>query len=290
MPNPPWRVVGASVQGTSHREGDAPCQDAHTYRVLPTGPLVVALADGAGTAARAHEGARIAVEHAAASLADDLLTRRHPPSSEAAWHLLLLGAFWDARAALDDMSSATGIALKHFSTTLACAVVADGWLAVGQIGDGAAVAAIASSLESESNIASLRTVLRPRRGEYANEVRFLTSRSPEEALDDVDVRIYRGQTTALALTTDGLLRLALKLPGLEPHIPFFRPLLAFAAESAASDRAAAEEHLAAFLASDRVNARTDDDKTLVLAARAVPAPTILATALAPPDTAKATVP
>jgi len=271
MPSPPWRVVGVSVQGTSHREGGAPCQDAQTYRLLPTGPLVVAVADGAGTASRADVGARLAVERAAASLAADLQSRPRPPSSEAAWRLLMLGAFWDARAALDEAASAAGIAIKHVSTTLTCAVAADGWLAVGQIGDGAAVAAVAPPGERDGAPGALRTVLRPRRGEYANEVIFLTTGTPEEVLDEVDVRVCAGETTALAVTTDGLLRLALKLPGHEPHVPFFRPLLTFVEEIAADDRTAVEEELAAFLASARVNARTDDDKTLVLATRAAPA-------------------
>jgi hypothetical protein len=53
-----------------------------------------------------------------------------------------------------------------------------------------------------------------------------------------------------------------RLPAYEPHAPFFRPLFAFAMES--TDSAAAEP-LAAFLASERVTRRTDDDKTLVLA-------------------------
>ena len=47
-----WRIVGASVQGTSHQKDDIPCQDAHGYRVLLSGAIVVAVADGAGTASR----------------------------------------------------------------------------------------------------------------------------------------------------------------------------------------------------------------------------------------------
>jgi len=68
---------------------------------------------------------------------------------------------------------------------------------------------------------------------------------------------------ALAVMSDGLTRLALKLPANEPHPPFFQPLFAFA--SAADGQAQAEEQLAAFLASERVCARTDDDKSLVIA-------------------------
>jgi hypothetical protein len=65
--------------------------------------------------------------------------------------------------------------------------------------------------------------------------------------------------------TDGLIRLALNLTRNEPHFSFFTPLLAFTAQ--AEDLVTAEEQLAAFLASERVCARTDDDKTLVLVVR-----------------------
>jgi hypothetical protein len=73
----------------------------------------------------------------------------------------------------------------------------------------------------------------------------------------------RRPVRALALTSDGLLRLVLKLPGYEPHPQFFRPLLTFVRETADENQAQAD--LADFLASERVCARTDDDKTLLLA-------------------------
>jgi DNA-directed RNA polymerase specialized sigma24 family protein len=101
---------------------------------------------------------------------------------------------------------------------------------------------------------------RAQRGEYANETFFL---SEEQALDRLAIHILRDAADALAVMSDGLTRLALKLPGYEPHAPFFQPLFAFAA--ACDDQKDAEQRLAAFLASERVCARTDDDKTLVLA-------------------------
>jgi hypothetical protein len=70
---------------------------------------------------------------------------------------------------------------------------------------------------------------------------------------------------SLALISDGLLRLAVSLPDYEPSPRFFRPLWDFATQ--AEDETQAQEQLTAFLASERVCARTDDDKTLVLAVR-----------------------
>ena len=63
--------------------------------------------------------------------------------------------------------------------------------------------------------------------------------------------------------SDGVVRLAVNVVENVPHTPFFQPLLKFAAEM--ENEKKAQEELAAFLASERVSARTDDDKTLVLA-------------------------
>lgn len=254
-----WRVLGASVAGTSHRRHEVPCQDAHAYRIMPDGALLVAVADGAGSAARAEEGARLAVERAVGRLAAAL----SPPASDADWFEAMHGAFTAAREALEEAALGAGEDLGDYAATLTCAVATADCLVVGQIGDGVAVA--------RGGAGALFTTIRPRRGEYANETRFLTMPG---ALGQVEVAVFPRPVGALAVTTDGLLRLAVTLPGYEPHPPFFRPLLAFAAE--VEEIAAAEAELAAFLASDRVGARTDDDKTLVLAVRTP------VTAIAPP--------
>jgi len=67
----------------------------------------------------------------------------------------------------------------------------------------------------------------------------------------------------LDLFVHELHRLAMDVARNEPHLPFFRPLLDFVAQM--EDAAAAREQLSDFLASDRICARTDDDKSLVLA-------------------------
>jgi hypothetical protein len=105
-------------------------------------------------------------------------------------------------------------------------------------------------------------VNRPQRGEYANETYFLTQ---EDALEQVQVSVFEKAVNFLAVMSDGLTRLAIKLPDHEPHLPFFQPLFAFVAH--ADDEVQASRHLVDFLTSERVCARTDDDKSLVLAVR-----------------------
>jgi serine/threonine protein phosphatase PrpC len=258
-------VIGASVQGTSHVSGGVPCQDAHGVRQLPTGEWLIAVADGAGSASRSAEGSALAVEHALAALAVTIQATH--PADEAAWRVVMAIGFGVARDAIvkhAEQANNTGTAgegvtlltLRDFATTLTCAVLAPGMLCVGQLGDGFAVAMDAGG--------RLFTAARPQRGEYANEAYFITM---EQAADLVEMQVIGADIAALAVSTDGLLRLALKLPSYEPHAPFFKPLFDFALGAASDETAPATAQLTDFLNSPRVCARTDDDKTLVLAAR-----------------------
>jgi hypothetical protein len=166
----------------------------------------------------------------------------------------LADAFARARLAVLELAEADEALPRTFATTLTYAVVSDAVLAVGQIGDGVAVA--------QDEAGELFAASQPQRGEYANETFFLTA---EAALDRLQVEVYPQRVPALALMTDGLIRLAFNLTTNTPHPPFFNPLLAFSAR--AQDLFQAETQLAAFMASDRVCARTDDDTTLILATR-----------------------
>lgn len=248
-----WQVVGAEVLGTSHQKMGLPCQDAQATRLLANGMALVALADGAGTAERSQEGARQAVDRALLCL--DATLALDEPQDEVGWEALIHEAFQQARQGVLQIAEENGSPLKAFASTLICAIVADCWLAVGQIGDGAVVA-----MDMQ---AKYFTLLEPQHGEYANETNFLTM---ENASDLLAVRVVAQPMQALSVMSDGLTRVALKIPNYEPHIPFFKPLFEFAAGIEDQDQAVRQ--LEAFLNSERLNARTDDDKSLVLVARA----------------------
>jgi hypothetical protein len=253
----PWIVVGAAVQGWAHEKLELPCQDALAYRALPGGILLAALADGAGSAERADLGASTAVAAALDTLAAGL--ELAAPEETGDWETLLRGAFAAARQALDWLAEEQAEPLREFATTLICAA-AGSRLIVAQLGDGAVV--------GRTSQGELFAATRPQRGEYANETLFLTG---EGALEQVEVQVIETGVDALAVMSDGLTRLALKLPAGDPHSPFFEPLFSFLErESTAGDGAVAETALANFLASERVNARTDDDKSLLLAVRKPP--------------------
>ena len=70
--------------------------------------------------------------------------------------------------------------------------------------------------------------------------------------------------TGLALFSDGLQMLALKMPQGTPHPTFFSPLLGLLATTPLGQ---ATKHLQGFLQSPRVAEKAEDDLTLLLAIR-----------------------
>jgi hypothetical protein len=258
-----WRMLGASVTGTSHAKTGLPCQDAHAYREV-AGCALLVVADGAGSAERSAEGAQCASEAALSALAAALTGGW--PAGINLWPDLFAAAYATAKAELEQLAGAAGLPSRAFATTLLCAALSDQGLAVAQLGDGVAAAfAPAGAAPGDlKNGGDWFLAAQPQRGEYANETYFL---SQPDALQHLDVAVYAEPVRALALMTDGLLRLVLNGQH-QPHVPFFQPLLTFGVEI--DGEAQGNEQLAGFLASERVCARTDDDKTVVLALRLPP--------------------
>ena len=246
-----WRAYGASVRGSGHARTGLPCQDAHAWRPLPGG-IACAVADGLGSAARADAGAQLAVAAALDALTAGL-PRDGAATDPAACEAVIRAAFTAARDAL--VAVAGDDPLRDLATTLLLAAATDAWTAVGQIGDGAVV-----GLWPDGRLATLS---QPQRGEYANETTPLTA---DDALERLRVAVWPAPVQALALFSDGLQALALDLATGEPFAPFFAPFLGALADP--FDPAAVGDRLAAFLDSAHVCARTDDDKTLLVAGTA----------------------
>jgi serine/threonine protein phosphatase PrpC len=248
-----WRTLAASLRGSGHERQGLPCQDAYAWDVWDVASvpvLVAAVADGAGTALRGELGAAEAVRAAVAAMRRDL--GGGPPTSLAAWHDLLTAAVEEARQAVDAAAATASLQPRDLATTLILtACTPEGVFAV-QVGDGAAVAGAADG--------AWHAVTRPVAGEYANETIFLCS---PHAVETAQRGAWEGPVAAVAAFSDGLQRLALKLPEGAPHAPFFAPLCRFLERlpAAADGRPALE----AFLTSPRLRERSDDDCTLVLA-------------------------
>jgi hypothetical protein len=251
---PLWQVAGVSVRGAGHVRGGDPCQDACAFEELDNGFLVLAVADGAGSARLAREAAQLQVE-----TATDFLTRRlaGPGGARADPRELLEPALCHALAEVEAAAAAANTAPRDMAATMILAVAAPTWVCCAQIGDGAVVRAT-----GEDAFAGLTV---PSGGEYVNETTFLVSPG---ALDQVQYASCGEAVPFLALLSDGLQRLALVLPGGQPHAPFFQRMRKFVGQVPDFEQRQAE--LASFLGSTHVQSRADDDLTLVLAARALP--------------------
>ena len=250
-----WRVVRSSVQGTSHAKTGQPCQDSSSVgENASNGMLVVAVADGAGSAELSADGSRIAACAATRSVAGFLRLHTHPVY-EGVLQEILQESVHSARNALEAEAQRRNKPLRDFATTLIVAICAPEITGAAQIGDGAMV----TSRDAES----YTLFSAPQRGEYANTTNFITSDNWNASLD---IRTRYGGVSRLGMFTDGIQSLALNAAsGNAPHVPFFDPLFSWAEKQEDTD--AAENGLAAFLSSPSVTARADDDLTLLLAVR-----------------------
>jgi Protein phosphatase 2C len=244
-----WRTIGASVIGTSHVATETRCQDHSAYALVERADgdaLVVALADGAGSAAASYHGAKTAVESAIAHLTA-ALGKQEALSVED-----IVRCFGAARERVLEVAAEYEHDAREYSSTLLVAVATPHATLVGQIGDGAIVV----------DDGLMRAATWPQQGEYANVTSFLVQDDAMELL----VTAESGPAQRIALFSDGLQNLALDYETKTPYEPFFTPFFAYLATASKPD-AEVEQELRAYLDSPAVNARTDDDKSLVLAVR-----------------------
>jgi hypothetical protein len=244
----PWLILGDSVAGTSHLAREVPCQDA--FRVLAFGGegewLVISVADGAGSASMSLVGA---------TLVCDAFVRRiqEIPEHERCDQDSIAALFSKVREELLAEAERLGIAARELACTALLAVVGPQVAVFAQVGDGAIVL-----MQNES----YQVVFWPEPGEYANATDFLTDEACRERLQ---VQVISKPILQIAVFTDGLQRLALDYSSRTAFPGFFAPL--FRELRQTGDIESLYAAFRGFLESDRINRRTDDDKTLVLAVR-----------------------
>lgn len=245
-----WQIISASVAGKSHEKQDIPCQDAHNWKLLSNQIIIMAVADGAGSAKLSDLGSKLAVNTAIEVLEQQLNESTIDPE-KIPWQEYLTQTLKAAQIAIETEASRQNAEIRDFATTLILMIAAPEWVAVAQVGDGAAVV--------EDQQGTLLGLTIPTSGEYLNETVFLVS---PNAVETAQLNLWSGQPKYLAVFSDGLQMLALKMPEGKPYHPFFSPLFKFV--ETATDETDAKEQLISFLRSPRVTNRTDDDLTLIL--------------------------
>jgi hypothetical protein len=227
-------ILAASVAGASHVRREVPCQDA--FRVHDAGDaLIIAVADGLGSAARSELGSSAAVDAAVARAAE----LGGDPCRAAVEGVVA------ARDAIEKLSYVEDRELRDVACTL-IVVVADARIGIAHVGDGAVV----GTREAEPFVLSP-----PAPSEYVNEVDSLAS---VEWVDHVRAVLCVEDIDGLAVFTDGCQHAAIRR-GIA-HAGFFGPLFDYVRGGAAHD-----DELATLLRSEKMCEHSDDDKTLVLA-------------------------
>jgi hypothetical protein len=243
-----WKLIYGSVRGTSHVHSGQPCQDYCVAAVVGH-TMVAACSDGAGSAELSHLGARSAAEHFM-GLATGWLAEAPPGRST-------IESWVDAaRERVLEEAVTQGKPARQLACTLLGVLVGEGWAAFVQIGDGVIV------FDGE---AGYEFAFWPDNGEYVNTTRFLTD---DDYLRHLRIEIVPRLVSELSVLTDGLQMLALDFAMARVHDRFFAPM--FQAIRNSPDEEMLQVALLEFMDSKRVNERTDDDKTLLLATRTTP--------------------
>ena len=256
-----WRIATATAPGSSHLKDALPNQDAVACRLVEVGIgeiVVAAVADGAGSAPRSDEGSRTAVDAAVATIVDGINRQPAAAFGERLAESLARDAVRQAKIAVERYGLRHNVPVRELASTLIVAFASDDLVTAAQVGDGAVIAFNIGSGEA-------RTLCAAHTGEYANETTFITSRSEPDQIADVG-HASGHDYDVLALITDGLQNLALKMPEREAFLGFWNPMLNDLAHT--DEPEAVPERLHAFISGERVQSRTTDDVTIAIAARA----------------------
>jgi len=253
-----WHAIGASVLGQSHLSTGVECQDFCQWEEIMSGngksTFVSVVSDGAGSAKFSSIGAKVTCGIAADLIATfienggDVGSLRRP---------FFEGVVERIQGFVHSLSQCLKADVSEFACTMMIAVIDDSHRAFAQLGDGAIVV-------RDADAEDYSWIFWPMSGEYENITYFVTQPDAKERLAfETGFR----PVNEVALFSDGLQRLALHFETQTAFAPFFANTLGSLKGSTEEGLSQLEQSLRIFLDSDRINARTDDDKTLVLARR-----------------------
>ncbi|MEH1945003.1 MAG: PP2C family serine/threonine-protein phosphatase [Nostoc sp.] len=248
-----WKAVARSASGTSHQKQEIDCQDYGDYRIFDD-VIVGTVADGAGSAKHSDVGAKLAVETVLkcfSEINEFPQKQDFQPLSKEEAQKVFAEIVNKVITKLEKQADEGDYSVNDLACTLLVFVATPDCIAAMQIGDGFIVM---RSQESEYQL-----LFQPDKGEFANETTFITSTN---ALKEMQVKVITEKQEFVCASTDGLEKVAIRLSDWEPFSPFFKPLEEYLHEPVNGEDE--DKYLIEFLNSERLNSRTDDDKTLLL--------------------------
>jgi serine/threonine protein phosphatase PrpC len=253
-----WRYAHGSVIGLAHLNQQTECQDRFVCRTIQTRTdgevLIAAVADGAGSTTDGQTGAEIACEFFINQTTEFL------KSGNASAHSFNedFGRRWIGffQARIADLARESKKEMRDYASTFVGTVVGESGAAFYQVGDGGAV------FSADGKAESYRFAIKPNESEYVNMTEFLTD---DAAANSLRFRFIEQAFEDLILFSDGIFAVAVNYQINQPHEPFLMPMIAPLRRGNANEDL--NEKLEKFLASPKLNEKTDDDKTIILASR-----------------------
>jgi hypothetical protein len=255
-----WRIAHASAIGLAHINQNTECQDRFACRTVKTereGEVLIAVvADGAGSTTDGQIGAEVACATFAEEVAD-LLAMKDASLKSLTQEF---GRRWISyfQQKIAEKANADKKELRDYASTLVGAVIGANSAAFYQIGDGGIV------FSTSGAPASYAFAIAPVESEYVNVTDFVTD---ETAAERLRFELVEEKVEDLILFSDGIYAIAVDYGRGAPHEPFLMPMIAPLRNSSAALNGL-NEKLENFLGSPKINEKTDDDKTIILASRA----------------------
>jgi hypothetical protein len=255
-----WRVIFSSVIGTHHRIKQGVCQDA-VYPVhesdFEDDTLIIAVADGLGSASHAAQGAQHAVQIAVHAL------RSRVTDTSIIESTVMTEVFLEVQQALVQLASELQVTVGSVACTLQLVAMNANQLLIGHIGDGLVLGVYAG----ESHGTELVNVLsKGGNHNYSNYTYSIVHDNMCEHLTVVDIPqqsydMYDG----VILMTDGAQSLCYEYSIKQPFQPFFARLFEWVNDNQNQPVEVLNAQLAEFFNSDEARDKTEDDITFVFA-------------------------
>ncbi len=254
-----WRIAHASAIGQAHINQNTSCQDRFACATVKTATegevLIAVVADGAGSTTDGQIGAQIACEIFTKEVADFLSAKDASVKSLTADFGKLWISYFQQKIA--EISQLNKKELRDYASTFVGAVIGAHYAVFYQVGDGGIV------FSSSGDAKSYRFAIAPVETEYVNVTEFVTD---ETAVESLRFELIEEAVEDLILFSDGIYAVAVDYQNNQPHEPFLMPMIAPLRKGNAPN--GLNEKLENFLSSPKINEKTDDDKTIILASRA----------------------
>lgn len=251
-----WKAIARSAIGTRHAASGVPCQDCGNVLIFDD-IVIGAVSDGAGSARYAEIGSDVAVSTVLKQLAKSLQWLRvqkcfgtsalKVPFSHKRARKIFSIALEATLKSLRKKAQHLGCPLDELACTLIAFLATPDWFAAVQIGDGF----IAFRIPGEE----YKLLFQPDKGEFANTTTFVVSTHFR-----MQIGIVTGSPQFICAATDGLERAAIRFADWTLSQGFFSPLETYLRHEYKSP----DTCKVASLLSNKLNSKTDDDKTLVL--------------------------